>query len=390
MSACRSCGGPLIPERLEAGAQPLCNRFLASPDAPERRFPLTLGACAPCGLAQLLDPVPAAEITPPFDWITYNEPEGHLDDLVARLLALPGVDPGSRVGGLTYKDDSTLDRLERKGLTRAWRLTASDLELSGSRAEVEQVQARLIPARAEALAGIKGTVDLLLVRHILEHAHDPAGFLGALRALLAPGGCAVFEVPDATTMFATGDYSPLWEEHLVYFTPDTLVATLRYHGFEVVALQNYPYVLENSLTVVARPAAPVAAPSGGPTPALRAYLAGFSETRARTQAWMEAAPGPVALLGAGHLACTFLNLMELGDRVACVLDDDPHRIGLFMPGSHLPIRPTSHFYEAEIALCLLSLNPLNEAKVLERHRAFVERGGIFRSIFPASSNALTL
>ncbi|MBI3129744.1 MAG: methyltransferase domain-containing protein [Acidobacteria bacterium] len=388
MSACRACGGPFLAERLEAGLHPICNRFLTDPEARERRYALTLGVCARCGLPQLLNPIPAGEIKSPFDWITYNEPEGHLDDLVESLLGLPGIGPQSRVGGVTYKDDTTLHRLVRRGVTQAWSLTPSELDLPGSRAEVEQVQARLDPARAKALVARKGPVELLLVRHILEHAHDLAGFLAALRGLLSPGGYAVFEVPDATTMFATGDYSPLWEEHLVYFTPETFGATLRRHGFRVVAQRNYPYVLENSLTVVATAAEPEAGPAQGPGPELRAYLAGLGAARARLHRWLEAAPGPIALLGGGHLACTFLNLMELGDRIACVVDDDPHRIGLFMPGSHRPIRPTSALVDEGIATCLLSLNPLNEAKVLDRHRAFLEGGGVFRSIFPASALAL--
>jgi hypothetical protein len=41
-------------------------------------------------------------------------------------------------------------------------------------------------------------------------------------------------------------------------------------------------------------------------------------------------------------------------------------------------------------LCLLSLNPIGEEKVVEKNRAFADRGGTFASIFPASARALTL
>ena len=42
----------------------------------------------------------------------------------------------------------------------------------------------------------------------------------------------------------------------------------------------------------------------------------------------------------------------------------------------------------DIALCLLSLNPIGEQKVMEKNLAFAARGGIFASIFPASAHAL--
>jgi hypothetical protein len=44
------------------------------------------------------------------------------------------------------------------------------------------------------------------------------------------------------------------------------------------------------------------------------------------------------MFGADHLACTFVNLLGLKDVVRFVADDNPHKLGLFMPGSRLPIR----------------------------------------------------
>ena len=73
-----------------------------------------------------------------------------------------------------------------------------------------------------------------------------------------------------------------------------------------------------------------------------------------------------------------------------VIDDNPHKRGLYMPGSKLPIAGSPALLERDISLCLLSLNPIGEQKVIEKNSAFVERGGTFASIFPASARALTL
>jgi hypothetical protein len=74
--------------------------------------------------------------------------------------------------------------------------------------------------------------------------------------------------------------------------------------------------------------------------------------------------------------------------VECVIDDNPHKLGLYMPGSKLPIVTSTELLKSDITLCLLSLNPIGQQKVIERNAAFVARGGRLPPIFPASANAI--
>ena len=74
-----------------------------------------------------------------------------------------------------------------------------------------------------------------------------------------------------------------------------------------------------------------------------------------------------------------------------VIDDNPNKCGLFMPGSRLPIVGSDALLStANVKLCLLGLNPLAENKVINRHAAFTARGGVFKSIFTSSAVALEL
>jgi len=92
----------------------------------------------------------------------------------------------------------------------------------------------------------------------------------------------------------------------------------------------------------------------------------------------------VVLFGAGHLAAKFLNLLETSNYVDCVIDDNPNKQALVMPGSRLPIRGSSLLEQERIDLCLLSLSPESEKKVLSAKKTYLERGGEFRSIFALS------
>src|SRR5581483_2299396 len=122
MSKCRICQRDSVRPILDFGAQALANRFLQSPSEHEALFSLVIGQCSHCQLLQLIHPAPADELRARVDWITYNEQEGHLDDLVEKILLLPGVTTESQIGAISFKDDTTVERFRKKGFAKTWRL----------------------------------------------------------------------------------------------------------------------------------------------------------------------------------------------------------------------------------------------------------------------------
>jgi len=399
-SICQICATPTVERLLDAGCHPVANRFRSDPAAEERLFPLVLGQCASCGLIQLTTIVPVEELVPPYDWITYNEPERHLDAVADALAALPGLGRDVVIGGITYKDDSTLARLRRRGFERTWRIDpAADLG-AGPRAGLETMQASL-PGRTDHLVRRYGQADLLIVRHILEHAHETRRFIWALRRLLRPGGYLVFEVPDCSQVLDTLDYTTIWEEHILYFTTASYALALEGLGFDVVRLDCHPYPYENSLVAVVREARASSPARGRARGAAgdeerrrgRRFAAGLDDRRRVVGAFLadhQRRGGCVAVFGAGHLSCMFINLNGVAEHITFVVDDHPGKRGLFMPGSGLPIRSSDALLTEGIDLCLSSLSPESEEKVVARQAEFLARGGVFASIFPSSRRALDL
>lgn len=392
---CRLCRSADVEVLVDYGPQPICNRFLASPDAPEATFPLGMAQCRSCGLIQLITAPPAAELLPPFDWITYKEAEGHLDRVADTILRVTGLAPDTMAVGVSYKDSSLVDRLEKRGHRRPAKLDpAADLGITSPCAGIETLQGRLTPARAREIARRHGKAGLVIARHILEHAHDLHDFMAAIRELLAPAGFIVIEVPDFSIALENFDYSTIWEEHTAYFTPDTFLASFPHFGFRVLDFANYPYPLENSLVAIAQLDPNASEAGAGAADSLRkgrAYREHFEPTRRDLNAHLAAfnrAAGPVAVFGAGHLACKYVNLLGIREHIRFVADDHPRKKGLYMPGSRLPIVASTSLIDQGIRLCLLSLNPESEEKVLQNNGKFVQSGGVFASIFPASPRAL--
>ena len=400
-SICCLCNEDSVNILLDVGNQPICSRFLANPEAEEYTHPMVLGQCNTCGLIQLINPVLASELLPRYEWITYNEPEGHLDLLAERICSLPGLSPSASIGGVSFKDDTTLWRLKARSFSNTWRIDPlEDLGIRESSAGVETIQARLTPRSATRIAQKYGPADVLVVRHILEHASSLSGFMDAIRQMIRPQGYAVFEVPDCVSALEKKDYTSLWEEHTAYFTPETFRFCFALAGFRFHYYGCHPYPFENSLVAIVQPQVNNRKPIFLSGNALadeqrkaQAYAADFPQYSTRIKEYLNTfrrKKGKIALFGAGHLGCKYVNFFGLSNEVEFFVDDHPAKQGLFMPGSRLPIYSSAALLEKGIKLCLLSLNPLNEENVIQKHQKFVQQGGIFTSIFPGSKHALKI
>jgi len=391
---CRGCAQAAVELLLDLGAQPPSNRFLNSIEDRVERHPLRAGLCRSCGLLQLIDPMPVRLTRPRMGWLRYNEPEAHLDAVCEQLRGLPDLSAELRVLGVSYKDDSTLARLARSGAQTHRLDLVQDWGVQEPHAQLESLQQAVTPQLTAALAQRHGRADLLIARHVLEHAHQPRVFLAALLELVKPGGYVMFEVPAAEKMIAAADHTLLWEEHVAYFTAATLERFFAAAGVPA-SLSRYSYVLEDSLVAVVRNAPVDSQPrvlaDAAEIEATQALGKQFEGLRAGYQRQLATWRGlhkHVALFGAGHLALKFVNLYGLSDLIDCVIDDNPQKQGTFLPGSCLPVVSSSILQDGRIDFCLLALNPDREAAVIASQPQFAARGGHFLSIFRCSPIAL--
>ena len=397
MVACQICRSTRVTPHLDVGAHPVSSFYLPRHDTPSVAYGLVLAQCETCGTIQLTRPVPHEALIPPYDWLFAREPEDHLDEVVERLCALPGIDSDATIAGLTAKDDTTLERFRRRGFRKVWGVSLrDDLGIVNPNANYETVQKLTTPARmADVAARHGGPADLLIVRHIIEHAEDLAAFVGGLAALVRPGGYVMIEAPDCAASLRLNDYAMVWEEHSLYFTPATYRPVLEWGGFEPVMAADYVLPFENCMVRVGRKDGPPRTPR--PDPAglaevglLARYAAAFGPTTAALRRALEAERrhGPLALFGAGHLACAFVNFHGLADLFDFVADDTPQKQGLFLPGARLPILPSAALVQRGVRLCLLALSIANEDRVIARNADFIATGGRFQSIFAASPRSV--
>ena len=397
MTTCSLCQSDQIEVLIDLGLQPVSSHFVASTDAPTVTHPLALALCHACSLVQLSRPFPYRDLTPPFDWITYREPETHLDDVVARLIKFLPTGRGLAAMGTSFKDDTTLERLRQHDVTKAWTINASaDLGADRPNAGIESVQGLLTQDKAASLRVERGPVDVLVARHILEHCEAPRQFLAALGEILAPDGLLMLEVPDCSGNLERQDYSMIWEEHASYFTRTTLRRMVAAAGFEILGIEPYQFRFEDVFVVFARKLASGARSEDAVEVAqdialAQTYGAAFEDWTQRYRRAIDQlmhGSKPVAAYGAGHLTAAFVNFHGLADRFAFIVDDTPQKQGLSLPGTGLPIVPRERLTPGAVSACLFGLSPDVEDKIIANNSAYVSGGGKFYSMFVDSTRSI--
>ena len=382
---------------LDLGLQPVSNIY-TKPDSTETNphYPISLMLDKETGLVRLEDPFPVNEVKPRYEWLTCFEPEDHLDVMVEKILELPGINKDSVFGGYSFKDDTTLARFKMKGFRNQWRIDPQkDLGVTDSCANVETFQSLFNVAKAWQVRHQRGYADVMIVRHVVEHAYDLPEFVSAISELTHPDGYIVWELPDCESALDKGDCTTIWEEHIHYFTSFTFRQMLDNFGFTIVYYESFPYPLENSIIAITQKnkqgktnvlpdqnainkeckrAYQFAEKINKQKNVLQSKLRKFKERR-----------GPIAMFGAGHLSVAFISIMDIADAIDFVIDDNPHKKGMIMPVGNLEIVGSDSLYSRDVRLCLLGLNPLNQSKVVVKHTSFTKKSGVFASIFPGTT-----
>ena len=389
---CQACGITEVKMLLDLGLQPVQNRFARKPHSEDYFHPLTLGQCQNCSLIQLIDLVPASEIIPKVNWLKYNEPEEHLDELSDIICALSDLPEKPVACGITYKDDSLLKRLNERSFGRTWRIEPEhDLGIAQKGIAGETIIPKITTHSVNKITNKYGYVDVVIARHILEHAIDTKAFLSIIWGILKPGGYIVFEVPDCTKEMDNNDYTMPWEEHILYFVPETLKSFFNYTSYDLVDFQQYSYKTEDVQIAIVQKnenyerknldstlvdVSPKAFTSS------ENYAENFFQYRQIIHSYLQeysSSVGKIAILGAGHRTVMYIKAMQIEHFIDFIIDDTEHKQGLYLAGTSLQIKSSKFLKKENISLCLFCLSIQHEDKIIKKNHKFISEGGIFAS-----------
>ena len=384
---CRACGEADLEPLLDLGQHPIAHRLLADKSQAEYLHPVKLFLCEKCGLVQLTDPIP-----PEMLYTNYNSLSSwKWHPQTTRLVELIGDLPSpTYILEIASNDGSFLEVLRDKGYRNVLGVEpALDAQSAAHQRDIETIGAYFTTEVAEQIASTRGTCQLIIARHVLEHLADLREFEEALRKVLSPGGHVIIEVPNFEFSLDATDYSAIWKEHVNYFSLASLTWLLGTIGIEIIHSERATYsgdvlIVVGRYTEKPRLTYPDVTHLCDKALAYRERFLDFRQAFAEYLQMHRTQGGLAAVYGAGCRASSLINFLGLGPYLEFVIDDQPTKQGMFMPGSHLPVVAGAKLGPSPVELCLLAVNSENDEKVKAKHQEFMDRGGYFVPVLPTS------
>ncbi len=366
--SCKICN-KRTSEIINFGDYPVSHKFKKIRSL-DKKFNLTLCICKSCKIIQLKKPFPLKELKPKFDWINYNEPEEHLDKLVNKLNKLKNINKDNIIAGAGYKELSILNRFKKLGFKNTWVLNSKkDLKIKDKNHNLETIQDRISKISKRKLIIKKKPADIFIARHILEHTYSTIDFINSLQSMINDNGYLVVEVPDCENSLKNSDYAMLWEEHLFYFTETSLKKLFLENGYEIKYFERYRYSYENVLIIILKKKTNYKLKSIK----IKKPLINFSfkklkkdQTLIYNKIKKIIYKGyKVCLFGTGHVACTFIKMLELSDLIDLVVDDNKKKFGMYLPNLNCKIKKSKELKKYNKLLIILGVNSESEKKIIK-------------------------
>ena len=372
VDSCRSCGGRFLIPVLSLGTTPLADALLTEDQLaePEPAFPLDVVFCSGCGLVQLAQEVPPELLfCRRYPYYSSVSPAllRHSRDNALRLIDCRGLNSSSLVVELASNDGYLLRNFVEQGIPALGIDPAEGPAKAALEVHVPTLCCFFDVGLAGQLAAEGRRADVVIANNVLAHVPDLNGFVEGIRILLKDEGVASIEVPYVKDLVDHCEFDTIYHEHLCYFSVTALDHLFRRHGLYLNGIDHLPIHGGSIRLQLGRANAPVAAVQEFLREEARCgldradYYRDFSRrVQANRQELRDLLDDlrrqgkRVAAYGAAAKGATLLNYADIGrDSLEFVVDRNPHKQGLFMPGKRLPIFDPSKLLDAKPDYVLL-------------------------------------
>jgi SAM-dependent methyltransferase len=395
LAHCRSCSGSTLTTFLDLGSQPIANALLEERQLgePEPRFPLELAFCHDCGLVQVTETIPP-DVLFGRDYPYYSSFSpalvAHSRDHVRGILAEGALGPGSLVLEVGSNDGYLLGNFIEAGIPVLGIDPAAGPVAAARKRGVPTLQAFFGTELARKLAAEGKRADVIFANNVAAHVDQINDFIEGFAILLKDDGFARLEVAYLRDMIEKCEFDTVYHEHLFYWSIAAMERLVARHGLHLNDAERIPiHGGSIRLTTSKKPGQSerlmglLAEEASLGMDDLSYYLsfAGHVEQLRQTLhasvRQMRSEGARLAAYGAAAKGATLLNYMKFETGVVeYVVDRNPAKVGKYLPGVRVPIRPVETLtLDRPDYVLVLAWNFATE--IIEQNQEYSRLGGRF-------------
>lgn len=356
-AACRFCSTPLDRTFCDLGMSPLSNAFIKPADVHrlEPFYPLHAYVCTNCLLVQLEQFETPAHIFSDYVYFSsYSDTWlAHAHQFAAKAIREFGLNAQSLVIEAASNDGYLLQYFKQAGIPVLGIEPAQNVAAAALAKGIPTVTRFLGAASAQELATDGRRADLLVGNNVFAHVPHLNDFVAGLYTLLKPTGVLSLEFPHLLQLMRNNQFDTIYHEHFSYFSFATASRVLTKHGLTVFDVEELPTHGGSLRVYASRDAARTQTPrvkqlldceqaAGLDQPATYAAFAEQVKTtkRALLRFLLDAKEQGKSVVGYGApaKANTLLNYCGIRtDFIEFTVDRNPHKQGLLLPGTRIPV-----------------------------------------------------
>ncbi|MEA2235608.1 MAG: hypothetical protein QOC81_332 [Thermoanaerobaculia bacterium] len=399
--SCRFCDEPLVHIFADLGMSPLSNAYVRANqlDRMEPFYPLTVYVCERCFLVQLPAVQTPENIFSDYAYFSsYSESwldhaRRYCEAMIVRL----GLSRESQVIEIASNDGYLLQYFRQAQIPVLGIEPAANVADVAREKGIDTLVRFFGQNTASELAAEGRKADLLLGNNVLAHVPDINDFVQGLQTALKPGGTVTMEFPHLMRLMIGNQFDTIYHEHFSYLSLLTARQIFSAHGLEIVDVDELP-THGGSLRIYAMhkgeaPASPAVADLERRErefglDRLATYTTFGDRVSQLKRTILKFLIGAreegkhVVGYGAPAKGNTLLNYCGIrADLVEYTVDRSPHKQGLFLPGTHIPIHDPERITETRPDYVLIL--PWNLRDEIVRQMAHIrEWGGRFAVLIP--------
>ncbi|MET9310282.1 class I SAM-dependent methyltransferase [Kribbella sp. NPDC003505] len=356
--ACRLCGADLNQTFVDLGMSPPCESYLRADqlDSGETFYPLHVRICDNCLLVQLPAYVAADDVFSDYLYFSSYSTSWveHARRFVVDMQERLGLDGNSLIVEAASNDGYLLQHAVALGIPVLGIEPAANIAKVANEKGIRTESYFLGETTGQDAAARHGRADLVVGNNVFAHVPDIVDFAKGLRALVKDDGLVSLEFPHLLRLIENRQYDTIYHEHYQYLTLKTASAALAAAGLKVVDVQELASH-GGSLRVFSTPVETAGEPSDLVVKVLmdeeeaglhtvEGHLGFAAEVFTIKSDLLEfliqaQRDGKfVAGYGAPGKGNTLLNHCGIReDLLPYTVDRSPHKHGMYLPGTHIPI-----------------------------------------------------
>lgn len=357
-SLCRFCGTPLSRTFVDLGVAPPSNSYLRTGDLArsEIHHPLHAYVCDSCHLVQLEEFETPEQIFSDYAYFSSYSQSWlrHCEKYCRTIGAQLGLGRHSQVIEIASNDGYLLKNFTAAGIRVLGVEPAANVARVAMDKGIPTMVAFFGRETAKRLVGNGVRADLLIANNVMAHVPNLNDFIGGMKIVLAPQGVVTVEFPHLLNLMNEVQFDTIYHEHFSYFSLITASAVFAAHGMRLFDVEKLP-THGGSLRIYGchedarhetteNVTALLAEEHDAGLDGNEAY-SGFEDRVRRVKRsllrFLTAAKDDgrsVVGYGAAAKGNTLLNYCGIGrEFIDYVVDANPHKQGLFLPGSRIPI-----------------------------------------------------